>query len=208
MNSSGKIPLFRYITVFLFFAMFFNLLLLNAWVYKYKRYSSSSSVSFSSERAFLDEIPKLYETIREATASIRLEPSPLVQETSSIVLQRAREFFIPLGSGTNNTDDWADVAGALAYIDSNNYDRIKRVLFEASVHIPSGNQKAYVRLFNATDKHPVWFSEMSFEGGSPQFLVSNPINLDPGNKLYQVQMKTQLKYKVDLIQSRVHIITN
>ncbi|MCL5069288.1 MAG: hypothetical protein M1308_00050 [Actinobacteria bacterium] len=125
--------------------------------------------------------------------------------TQTLTNSSVKEFFIPFGSGSNSTDDWADVSGLQVYVDSLQYSQIKKIVFEASVHIPTGNEKAYVRLFNKTDQHPVWFSEVSMEGGAPQLLISNPITLDSGNKLYQVQMKTSLKYQAILDQSRIHI---
>lgn len=119
-----------------------------------------------------------------------------------------KEFFVPFGTGSNSTDDWQDVAGLRASLDASNYGSIKTVTFEASVRIPTGNETAYVRLYNVTDKHPVWFSDVSLDGGVAQLLISKPITLDLGNKTYQVQMKTSLKYPAFLDQSRIHIITN
>lgn len=158
------------------------------------------------------------ETIKDATASIKLLQSEIEElktsrqvspaQTQNGTASQAKEFYIPLGVGSNSTDDWADVAGAQAYIDSTLYGQIKTVTFEATMHIPTGNEIAYVRLYNATDKHPVWYSEMSLEGGTTKILISQPITLDSGRKLYQVQMKTSLKYPAILDQSRVHILTN
>ncbi|MEK7092836.1 MAG: hypothetical protein AAB907_04390, partial [Patescibacteria group bacterium] len=68
--------------------------------------------------------------------------------------------------------------------------------------------KAYVRLFNATDKHPVWYSDLFLEGGATQLLISPAIQLDSGSKLYAVQMKTSLKFETNLLQSRLHIVLN
>ena len=110
------------------------------------------------------------------------------------------------GGGSNSTDDWTDVAGLQVEADSTKYGDIKSVVFEAKVNTTTGNQIAYVRLFNVTDKHPVWFSDVSIDGGSTKLLVSKPITLDSGNKLYQVQMKTSLKHQANLISSRLHII--
>ncbi len=119
----------------------------------------------------------------------------------------AKEYFVPLGTGTNVTDEWTDVAGASAYVDTAQYPKIKKVVFEATVSVPTGNQTAYARLFNATDKHPVWFSDVSMDTTGPILLTSSPITLDKGSKLYQVQMKTQLKFTANLSQSRIHITT-
>src|SRR3990167_1885785 len=38
----------------------------------------------------------------------------------------AKEFSVELGTGTNATDDWADVPGAQAYVNTNWYTRIKK----------------------------------------------------------------------------------
>jgi len=132
-------------------------------------------------------------------------PAPTAVLTLAPQALQVKEFFIPFGSGTNSSDDWQDVAGLKASIDSSNYFSIKSVVFEASVSIPTGNQMAYVRLFNETDGHPVWFSDVSLEGGTPQLLISKPITLDSGNKTYKVQMKTSLKYQAILNQARIHI---
>lgn len=129
------------------------------------------------------------------------------QMSGTSTTKGTKENYIPLGSGTNATDDWTDVSGASAYINTGSYGKIKQATFEASVAIPSGSQRVWIRLYNATDKHPVWFSEMIAEGSAPQLLTSNAISLDSGNKLYQVQMKTQLKILTNLTQSRVRIIT-
>lgn len=156
-----------------------------------------------------DCVNSLLEKIKEATASIK--PSDTKVFTQSKNAQSAsesgvKEIFISFGSGTSSAYEWTDVGGLQAYIDTTKYPKIKSTVFEATVYIPTGNQKAEVRLYNATDKHPVWFSDVSLEGGQTQFLVSQPITLDEGNKLYQIQMKTSLKYPANLTQARVHII--
>jgi hypothetical protein len=121
--------------------------------------------------------------------------------------QTAGETFVPLGSGSGYSNDWSDVTGALATIDTSKFNRIKKVTFEATLQDPTGNQTVWVRLFNVTDKHPVWYSEVSMDGTGPILLTSQPITLDSGNKTYQVQLKTQLGYAASLTQSRIHIIT-
>lgn len=129
------------------------------------------------------------------------------QMTGKTTTTATKEYYVPLGSGTNTTNEWTDVSGASAYINTASYGKIKQATFEATVAIPTGAQRVWVRLFNATDKHPVWFSEMTADGSAPQLLASPSITLDPGNKLYQVQMKTQLKILTNLSQSRVKIVT-
>jgi len=126
--------------------------------------------------------------------------------TTDVVSSSIKEVYVPLGTGSNTTTEWTDVKGAAGYIDTRFYGKMKKVVFEASLVVPSGSQTTFVRLYNATDKHPVWYSEMTMSGAGPELLVSPPITLDSGNKLYQVQLKSQLGALTTLTQSRVHII--
>ncbi len=141
-----------------------------------------------------------------ATASV----TPIPQKVTTIIQNSssgAKEYYVTFGSGQSSASDWQDVTGLQVYVDSTSYSSIKSVVFEATSHIPTGNESAWVRLFNSTDQHPVWNSDISLEGGTPQFLISSPITLDSGKKLYTVQMKTQLQFQAVLDQSRIHIIT-
>lgn len=144
--------------------------------------------------------------INEATASLKL-PTPLPSIKMAPVGSSVKEFFVSFGSGSTRAGDWEDVGGLAAYIDSSKYGKIKSVVFEAAIQIPNGNQGASVRLYNATDKHPVWFSDVYHEGGTPKLVTSQPITLNNGEKLYQVQMKTTLKDLAILNQARIRITT-
>lgn len=125
----------------------------------------------------------------------------------TITSSNVKEYYVPLGTGTNATTDWTDVSGASAYIDTAAYGKMKKVTFEATLTQPVSSQQLWVRLYNSTDKHPVWYSEVSTDNAGPILLISPAITLDAGNKLYQVQMKTQLKGLTNLTQSRIHITT-
>ena len=132
-------------------------------------------------------------------------PSPL-PPTAAPVAQGAavKEIFIPFGSGTNQSSDWQNVPGLTAQIDFGKYQNIKEVHFEATVGIPTQNESASVQLFNVTDGHPVWYSPITLTDG--QFVSSNPIIVDAGPKVYQVQMKTSLQFLANLYSARLHII--
>ena len=134
------------------------------------------------------------------------KPNVLGTTDTVATISYGKEFYIPLGTGAVISTDWTDVKGAAAYIDTKLYGKFKKVTFEASISVPSGT--ASVRLFNATDKHPVWYSEMTLSNAGPELLTSSGITLDGGNKLYQVQMKSQLGATTNLLQSRVHTIIN
>lgn len=198
--------------IFSFFGfVLVNLMYLNYIVLKGKGDAGAMQIVGSANKQIINKnvcdtetcVPELYNAIYQATASQKLQKG-----ASSQTVSRAEEYYITLGTGTNSSSTWADVGGASAYVDSSKYENIQTVTFEASVVIPTGNQTAYVQLYNATAKHPVWFSQVSLQGGEPQLLISQPIKLDPGPNLYQVQMMTQLKYPAVLTQSRLHIITS
>jgi hypothetical protein len=137
-------------------------------------------------------------------------PSPVTQIIEKQIIStpptQVKESFIPFGSGTTQNDQWEDITGAEAYIDTNNYSNMQTVYFEVSLHIPTKNGIAYARLYDVTDKHPVWFSDVSTTSDTSQ-LVSAKIKLDKGNKHYRVQMKTTLRYPTSLDMARVKIIT-
>jgi hypothetical protein len=144
------------------------------------------------------------------TQIVSISPTSLTSPTSSVALPSfnptVKEYFIPLGSGTNQSSDWTDVPGAQAVVDFGQYPDIKQVQFEASVYVPTANEQVFVRLYNQTDKHPVWYSDVVMNGNQSAYLTSQPLIVDQGEKLYQVQMKTQLQYPANLTQARIHVI--
>lgn len=138
-----------------------------------------------------------------------LSPTPQPVNQSVPYASSGNEFFIPLGTGTSTAATWTNVPGVQAYIDSTQYPNIQTVTFEASVVLPASLQIVSVQLYNMTANHPVWFSQVTLQSSNGTgMLISSPITLDPGNNLYQVQMQTQLQAPANLVQSRVHIITN
>lgn len=159
--------------------------------------------------------------INAAISSIKITPEilptgiPTPTPTKAVIQtfqnsssQAPREYYVPFGSGSGNSSDWTDVSGLLASVDSSSYPNIQNVVFEVSLHVPTGNETASVRLYNATDQHPVWNSQIDFTGSSQSVLkVSQPITLDSGSKTYQVQILTQLNYPAVIDQSRLHITT-
>lgn len=146
------------------------------------------------------------EAITEATAAGLTSATPTVKPSTTGTT--VKEFFISLGGGSTRAGDWEDMLGLEAYIDSSKYSNLKEVVFEAAMSIPNGNQKAHARLYNVTDGHMVWNSEVWLEGGTPQLLISGPLTLSPGRKLYRVQMKTQIRDLAVLSQARIKITTN
>ena len=137
-------------------------------------------------------------TLKEETK--KKSSSEVIQEPS------VKEYFISFGSSSGQSENWSDVAGLAASVDLGNYQNIKEIRFETSINVPTANESVSVRLFNKTDQHAVWNSEITMSGGPSSYLVSSPIVYDKGSKLYQVQIKTQLNYPANIVQSRLHII--
>lgn len=189
-----------------FFLLAVNLLVLDLWEFKK---SKISTVQKQAAPSPVSSCPQnCLSEIKTATSSLSFITPSVSKQTTTSTASTVKEFYLPLGSGTNATDDWSDVVGAQIYADPSRYTKIKQVVFEASVRVPNANEDVYVRLYNDTDKHAVWFSDLFFPSGTTSnFLVSPPITLDPGNKLYKVQMKTQLKATANLDQARIHINT-
>ncbi len=132
-------------------------------------------------------------------------PSPttiVFRETSSSI----KDHFISFGSGTSSDQNWVDVGGLQATVDLGSYGDIKEIRFETSIQVPGENQAVSARLYNKTDKHPVWNSEVTKNTGASGYIVSSPIIYDSGAKTYSVQMKTQLGSTVTLGEARLHII--
>jgi hypothetical protein len=133
--------------------------------------------------------------------------SPKVTKQSAPVIQNSvKDYYVSLGSGTSQASDWTDVPGVAAVIDFGQYPHIKEIHFEASVYVPTANEWVSIRLYNETDKHPVWNSQVTTNAAATAYLTSPALNYDTGSKLYQVQMETQLQAPATLVQSRIHII--
>lgn len=140
--------------------------------------------------------------ITSATAQPTLA-SPKIVKSPSV-----KTSYINIGFGTNQSSDWTDVFGATTTADIGEYKNIKEVRFEAFVNVPITNGTVSVRLYNKTDKHPVWNSEVTHEGTVDTYHFISPIiSYDTGPKLYQVQMKSQLSIVANLVQSRIAIVT-
>jgi hypothetical protein len=99
---------------------------------------------------------------------------------------------------------WLDIPGMNAYVNTANYARIAEARFEATLRVPQGY--VHARLYNKTDDHPVWHSEVVSETDTPILKQSNPIALDAGNKLYQVQLKSTIGAMSYIDSGRIKIL--
>jgi hypothetical protein len=128
------------------------------------------------------------------------------KETQTIVQTSQKEIFIPIGSGSTNSNSYTDLAGLKVTIDTNKYSSIESVVFEGSIWVQDGNGKMYAQLFNESDGHPVWNSEISTSSAGGVLTTSSEVTLDSGNKTYKVQAKTNLTaYKAHVDNARIKI---
>lgn len=193
---------------------------LSPWTTVSENASLPISPQNSCSKSCVEQI-NLALTSQKANASLPVKATGLTASPASptatpiptsvpapISAQAVKEFFVPLGSGTGNSADWTVVDGIGAKIDPLDYGDIKQVTFEVSARIPTGNQIIWIRLYNANTSQAVTGSEVTLSGGTPTLLISSPITLASGNNLYQIQIKTQLKYPANIDMARLRIKTD
>ncbi len=192
-----KFATFAFIIIgLLMLAILINVIYLNSILLKKTNHSSTTINKSTSTNVSLS--PTLLPTISTPT----ILPSPTVANLNS-----AKDYYIALGTGSTQATTWTDIPGVAAQLNFGDYGNIKEIHFEASLLTPSANQSVSVQLFNVTDGHSVWYSNMTMASGqTSQYLTSNPLSYDTGSKLYQVQMETQLGAPATLVQARIHII--
>ncbi len=118
-----------------------------------------------------------------------------------------REFYIPLGSGSTTKSDFEDITSTDAIIDPANYGNIKDAYFISSLRNPTQNGAVEAQLYNVTDKHLVWGSQLTINGPAVQTVTSDKITLDKGAKLYRVRLKSTLGFAVSLDNAKIRIVT-
>lgn len=184
-----------------------DLIVINVVLFSPKKTSPIAPVTIPSQTKCGEDCRKeIQEAVQAAVAAMPIPSPQTIQKTIKTTSSGVKEFFVPLGSGSTQNDQWEDIAGVEAYVDTAGYPNIETVYFETSLHIPTKNGTVYARLYNVSDKHPVWFSETSTDSDTSKFVAAQ-IKLDKGNKLYRVQMKTTLKYPSLLDFARIKIIT-
>ena len=116
-----------------------------------------------------------------------------------------REMFIPLGSVTAKSFAWQDT-GLQVYVDSSDFDKEASVYLEASIHIPTANGRAFLRLMQDNEHAYVPGTEISAEGDKPLLVTSQAFKIWQGNKLYRVQLKTSMDYEAVVDFARLRIV--
>ncbi len=143
----------------------------------------------------------------EAIAESTGEPVPSAPAPApAAVAPGIKEIYIPLGSGSTQSTTYIELSGIESVIDMDNYPNVKEIIFEATLRIPTANGRVYAKLFNVTDKHDAWYSEVYAEGSSGYRAESGNVVLAPGRKLYRVMMKSTMGYEAILDSARIKIL--
>lgn len=140
--------------------------------------------------------------ISEATKTAATKTVAYVPPATSV-----HEYYIPLGSGSTQKNKWDDQTSTDTLIDPANYGNVKEAYFTAILRNPTLNGEVDAQLYNVTDNHPVWFSQIAMNGPSVQALTSAKITLDKGAKLYRVQLKSGLEAQVSFDTAKIRIVT-
>lgn len=154
---------------------------------------------------------EMVDLIEEATRSLTLRVdnlTPTSQSTTASVAPvsgTVKEFYIPLGTGSTNSEVWVDLPGVEAYVNPANYGKITGLYFEATMRLPTGTGKAFARLKNVTDNNPLIESEVSQEGDGSSLISSAKIPTPTATKLYRVQVRSSLS-EMKLDNARIKII--
>ena len=128
----------------------------------------------------------------------------VLAETTTVL---TTEKFIPIGTGSVQSNFWTDVSGLQETGDTNLYKKIQKVTFEVAVVNQNTSGTISVRLYNVTKNYPVWTSVVSKDSNSG-YLTSGAVTLDTGTNIYKVQMMNSLNAPSQITQSRLRIVSN
>lgn len=130
------------------------------------------------------------------------------QIVQSLQIKTPREYYIPLGSGSTTKNNFDNLTATETTIDPNNYGTIKEAYFIASLRNPTQNGQVETQIYNVTDNHPVWGSQVIMKGPVSQTITSDKITLAQGLKLYRVQLKSTLSFDAYLDNAKIRIIAD
>lgn len=128
------------------------------------------------------------------------------RETQTIVQTAQKEIFIPMGSGSTKSHDFADLTSTDVTIDTSRYANIQSIVFETSIWVEGGNGAAYAQLFNVSDKTGYIESQVSNNIGTAVVKASGNLPLPVGQKTYRVRAKTDIvEFAAQISNARLKI---
>ncbi|MBP9820325.1 hypothetical protein KBC79_06360 [Candidatus Woesebacteria bacterium] len=162
------------------------------------------TATFSAQ---IEALEKQVIELQVSVASLGAEqakPAQGKQESTSVVENQVKEYFVYLGTGSTTGRDWTDLSGTTASIDLVQYGRVKSVVFEATLSIVSGEVRA--RLKNLSSGLIFHASEVNNNTSVSQWRQSIPFQLPSGINQYVVQIRSSNGERAQLDGARLKII--
>lgn len=153
--------------------------------------STVGESSPSPETSVASPSPPQQEGAGQAKTVVEKE-TVVEKQTQTIVQTAQKEIFIPMGAGSTNSRNYADLTTTDVTIDTSKYTNIQSVVFEASIWVVGGNGAAYAQLYNVNDKTPYIESQITNNTGSGVVKTSGNITIPTGQMTYRVQAKTDI----------------
>lgn len=198
MNDTPAQNVLKITGVLLLFLIAVNLLILDIKVFSTPTYTATSTATQISLPAPTYLAPSSQPTTQNTTTPTTYNPPPTASSP--------REYFIPLGGDTTSSTSYIDLLTTDTLLDTTTYGKIKEAFFIAALSNPTQNGFVQAQLFNVTDKHPVWGSQITSNEKATQTITSNSVTLGEGPKLYRIQLKSSLGYSVSIANAKIKII--
>jgi len=131
------------------------------------------------------------EKVAEAVAKIPTQKPSKISSSMPTVQPSSKVTYIPLVSdGSTSETSWTDITPSDFYFNLTDYPGVKSARFE--VYLKSKHQagRIYLRLYDATNKRAVDFSDLSSSSESFELQRSSDLVIWQGNNLYRLQAKT------------------
>lgn len=180
-----------------------DLVFVNYWILRNQKADQqiSSQTIVSGEKQKDQGISNLFSS-PSLLPSLAVSPSPEVKtvetktvvekQTQTIIQNAQKEIFIPIGSGSSNSDKFEDLAGTDVTVDFSKYPPIEFMVFEASIWVVGGNGKAWGQIKTVSDNNPLIQSQISSISPSGEVKTSSYLPIPTSVKTYRMMAKTDI----------------
>lgn len=107
--------------------------------------------------------------------------------------------------GTVSSADWTDVVPSEFYFNINDYPGAREVRFEAYL-ASANNDQGYARLYDATNKRGVDFSDLLFNQSAFTRVESSGIKIWKGNNKYTIQLRSVNATQVQIKEAKLKVL--
>lgn len=142
-------------------------------------------------------------------------PSPAGQSSVSPALPtktptpangKPKVVYIPLAAdGSISSATWTDIVPSEFYFDQTNYPGVKEVRFEVNL-LSLNNDLAFVRLYDATNKRAVDFSDLQTTSSTFTRVESSPLVIWQGNNKYNLQLRSVNGTQAQLKDAKLKVL--